>query len=59
MAALTTEETAQLNAASTEDEWNDVCDAVKKARDGDYPPDWYAKVIVGGVMADFTQRAGL
>lgn len=42
---LTEEELKMLNAVKTEDGWNAACDAVKKARKGNYPPDWFEKVI--------------
>ncbi len=47
---ITAEELAKLNAADTEDEWNAVCDDVKTARDGEYPPDWFVKVMRSGVL---------
>lgn len=44
------------NCASTE-EWNKACDRIKDARDGNYPLDWWDRVIrsnlAGQVMAGF------
>lgn len=56
---LTDEELQLLETVNTEDEWNDACDKVKKARGGKYPPDWYARVIAGGVIARFGQRSNV
>ncbi len=43
---LTSEEIASLRAATTEEEWNKVCNEIKAARDEEYPPDWQV-VIMG------------
>ena len=47
---LTTEEgvTALMETSKSEAEWNDNCDAVKKANGG-YPGFWYAAVIESGL----------
>ncbi len=47
---LTKNEIERLNEAKTEHEWNDVCDAVKAARDGNYPRDWYSRVVRSGLL---------
>ncbi len=44
---LTSKEIASLAAATTEDEWNKICDEIKAARDGKYPTDWYDVAIDG------------
>lgn len=49
MANLTDEEMAKLKATKNEQEWNAVCDEIKGARNGCYPPDWYPRVIIDGV----------
>ena len=46
---LTAEELQHLSNASTADEWNGICDAVKDKRHGQYPPDWFAKVLASGL----------
>ena len=51
---LTKEEIEKLEACQTSTEWKDACDAVKAARGGSYPSDWYAKVIAGGLGAKVT-----
>lgn len=54
---LTVDELAALEAATTEAEWNAVCDCVKAARGGEYPADWYEKVLTkGGVLTRFKLR---
>lgn len=39
-----------LRSTKSEDEWNNACDQVKKARGGRYPDDWYVKVILSGFL---------
>ena len=46
---LTDAELAKLKASKNETEWNATCDEVKAARGGQYPPDWYQKVLASGV----------
>jgi hypothetical protein len=48
---ITEAELTKLASTNTEEEWNDVCDAVKKARNGGYPTDWFAKVMMSGLAA--------
>ncbi len=47
---LTENELMQLTNAESETEWNGICDRVKAARGGQYPPDWYQKVIATGLV---------
>lgn len=47
---LEDKELEALAATTSEQEWNDVCDAVK-ANHGGYPSDWFSKVILSGLMA--------
>jgi hypothetical protein len=56
---LTDEELKTLESANTADEWNDACLNVKRARNGQYPPDWYPRVIMGGVLANFGKRSNV
>lgn len=45
---LTDVEIQKLAAAKdNEAVWNAVCDEIKAARGGQYPPDWYVVVIIG------------
>jgi len=51
---LTTKELAKLESLihdTTSPNWRAVCDEVKNARGGSYPPDWWAKIgsRLGGV----------
>jgi hypothetical protein len=46
---LTDEELQNLKDTKSEQEWNNTCDEVKRARGGQYPPDWYAKVLATGL----------
>lgn len=49
MEKLTQEELDALKASKSEEEWNTLCDGVKKAHGG-YPGDWFAKVIISGLL---------
>lgn len=48
---LTSDEIRALKAAKNADEWNRACDDIKRARSGQYPPDWFSTVITGGLLA--------
>lgn len=39
-----------MESSSSEHEWNDNCDKVKRANGG-YPGFWYATIIQAGVLA--------
>lgn len=49
---ITPEELQELELTTNADEWNAACDKIKAARGGQYPPDWYAKVLASGLMAE-------
>jgi hypothetical protein len=52
MINLTDEEFASLTVAANNhdrDAWNTACNAIKLARDGQYPPDWYHRVLASGL----------
>ena len=51
---LTEQELQKLQSATSGEHWNQLCEEVKAARDGEYPPDWYARVILSGLMARVT-----
>ena len=40
-----------MGQSTSEDDWNDRCDAVKKANNG-YPDFWYSVVVMSGLMAE-------
>ena len=46
---MTDEQIQKLLNTKSEIEWNAVCDEIKQANDGNYPNDWYARVMLGGV----------
>ncbi len=54
---LTQDEVDQLTIASTEAEWHRVCDRVKARCNGNYPDDWYVRVIMPGLPAKAAARA--
>jgi hypothetical protein len=47
---LTALELNELDACKTEKEWNATCDKIKAARGGQYPPDWFMKIIASGFI---------
>ena len=47
---LTEAEMAKLQKVTSSTEWNKVCDEIKEARGGEYPPDWFAKVVMSGLF---------
>ena len=55
---ITEEELNSLRTAKNEAEWNAACDAVKKARAGRYPYDWYEKVLASGLTAEVAAAWG-
>lgn len=48
---LTAAEIIALLEATNEEAWNTICDQVKAARGGKYPPDWWKRVMAGGLGA--------
>lgn len=46
---ITEQELEELRAAKNDQQWNEAIDKIKANRDGSYPPDWYRKVIMGGI----------
>lgn len=53
---LTEEEITRLKATKSEQEWNDVCDEIKTARNGQYAPDWWARIMVSGLARQIKAR---
>lgn len=58
MSNITDAELEKLKAAKTQGEWNAACDEIKKARGGQYPADWWAKVKLSGIMDEAVARFG-
>jgi hypothetical protein len=48
---LSKDEWQRLCGCATQREWNSVCDAIKAARDGSYPPDWFPIDHLSGLMS--------
>ena len=60
---LPAKEQAALEAAKTETEWNKLCDQVKAARKdpqgrGQYPGDWYEKMLASGIVSRKVRKFG-
>ena len=47
---LTSEEMACLEIAKTKQAWNKACDEIKQKRNGAYPPDWWPRVFMSGLL---------
>lgn len=47
---LTDDEMKALKNTKSSVEWNAQCDKIKRARNGEYPPDWWAKIQLSGFM---------
>lgn len=57
-ANITDEEIQALEGVQSMDEWNTLCKDIQKRRDGAFPPDWWAKVKLSGLMDRVTARFG-
>ena len=55
---ITEEEIASLEACKSDTEWNAACAAIKAARDGAFPPDWWPKVVKSGIMKRVVEGYG-
>lgn len=53
---LTRKEIGQLELCLTEEEWDKICDQIKKDHSGKYPQDWADKVISSGLAARVFKR---
>ena len=51
---ITTEEIKKLKSTKSEKEWNDMCDEIKRARNGEYPPDWWQQIMLSGLMTQIS-----
>lgn len=40
-----------LGHCRSEDDWNQACDRIKASRGGQYPKDWWVRVMLSGLMA--------
>jgi hypothetical protein len=47
---LTDAEMDQLARCKSQLEWETICDSMKAARGGNYPHDWFARVVLSGMM---------
>jgi len=48
---LTGIELDSLAKSGSEAEWNACCDRIKSVRGGEYPRDWFRKVVMSGLAA--------
>lgn len=54
---MTDDEVQMMKSSRTEEQWNENCDAVKKAHGG-YPADWYKKIVMSGVLRETASAFG-
>ena len=55
---ITDAEIAMLEGCRSAEEWNTMCKGIKSVRGGQYPPDWWPKVKLSGLMDRVTARWG-
>lgn len=55
---ITDEEISMLKACNSESEWNAACTKIKQARNGAYPPDWWPKMKLSGLMDEILAKFG-
>jgi hypothetical protein len=53
---VTNKELAVLEACESEEDWNNACEAIKSARGGYYPEDWYDRVVNSGFQEKIQSR---
>jgi len=51
---MTKEYFALLESCQSEEDWDKACDRIKS--EGGYPSDWYATVVLSGLMARISAR---
>jgi len=56
---ITEQEIETLEKAMTENDWNNACDKIKGARGGQYPEDWWQRVVLNGMMDAFGRRSSV
>ena len=55
---MSDEEIRMMGSSKSEWEWKANCDKVKAAHGGNYPDDWFAKVMVSGLGAATAAKFG-
>lgn len=58
MKDLTPSELEILEQCQSAKEWNDACDKIKAARNGEYPNDWWSVMKLSGRMDKIFTRWG-
>lgn len=51
---LTEQEIENLKQTKSASEWNKACDAIKQARNGQYPRDWWTKMMMSGLITQIS-----
>lgn len=55
---LTDDEILRLKNTRNVQEWNAACSDIKKARGGEYPEDWWYKIMSSGLFTQIKQNWG-
>ena len=55
---ITEAELTRLENCNNEKDWSDACEAFKEARGGQYPSDWWAKVMQSGLATRLAAKWG-
>lgn len=51
-------ELESLRACQSEEEWEQICNSIKEVRGGEYPLDWFPKVMASGLAKEVLARFG-
>lgn len=54
--SLTEEQLTTLSKTTNETEWNAAASSIKAANGGEYPSDWYARVLKTGFLYNMTVK---
>lgn len=55
---ITEDELGELERCASSEEWNAACDSIKRRRGGQYPTDWWPRVMKSGLAARVMRKFG-
>lgn len=58
MSNMSEKEVDLMRNSGSEQEWEKNCDIVKANHGGQYPEDWYARIVLSRAMRDTTAKWG-
>jgi hypothetical protein len=44
-----TQDEIEMIKEATEQTWDEICSEIRNRRGGEYPPDWWEKIVMGGI----------